>query len=136
MKKGNIKVENTGLNGTKTKSGFCTCEWLTGFIFLAVASGVKVAVLPFCELVVLSTCTSIGIVFNQVLSVICLGEKVVCMYDVTSVSLIVAGSLVIVFLSSYQKTSYTPDDIHTLIFSTTTFVFAIMAMAFFILTVA
>jgi len=135
MKKGMIKVENTGLNGTKKKSGFCTCEWLSGIAILAVASGVHVAALPYCDLVVLSTSTSLGIVFNNILSVICLGEKVVWVYDVTAVSLIIGGSLVIVFLSSYEETTYTPDEIRILLFSTTSLVFAIMAIVFSILTV-
>ena len=135
MKKGMIKVENTGLNGTKKKIGFFTCEWLTGFAFLTIGSIVHVAALPFCDLVVLSTNSSIGIVFNNILSVMYLGEKVVWVYDITAVSLIILGSLIIVFLSNYESTTYTPEEIHTLLFSTSSLVFASVTIVFSILTI-
>lgn len=84
---------------------------------------------------VLSTNSSIAIVINNVLSVIYLDEKVVWAYDVTAVTLIIVGSLVIVFLSDYSETTYTPEDIRALLFSTQTLVFTVTLIIFAILTV-
>ena len=130
MKKGMMKVEKTGLNGTKKKSGFCTWEWLSGWGCLTIASLVHISCLPFCDLVVLSTNSAIAIVLNDILSVAYLGEKVVWAYDVTACSLIVAGSLAIVFLSSYSETTYTPDDIKALLWSSQTLAFAIFFLIY------
>ena len=135
MKKGMIKVENSGLNGTKKKIPFFTCEWLTGFIVLIVASLIHVACLPFCDLVVLSTNTSIGIVINNILSVIYLGEKVVWKFDIVAISLICFGSLLIVLFSKYDEVKYTPDDVKELLWSPTTYVFMGLFLVFTVFTV-
>ena len=117
MKKGMIEVENSGLNGSKKKIPFFTCSWIAGFFVLALGSIIHVVVLPFCDLVVLSTNSSIGILIADVLSVIYLNERVVWAYDITAISLIISGSLTIVLLSNYDETRYTPDDIKALLFS-------------------
>lgn len=76
-----------------------------------------VCCLPFVDLVVLSTNSSIAIVFNNILSVMYLNEKIVWAYDVTAVSLIILGSLAIVFLTNYSDTTFTVDDIRALLWS-------------------
>ena len=135
MKKGMIEVENSGLNGGKKKIPFFTCKWLTGFLCLAIGSLVHVACLPFCDLVVLSTNSSVGIVFNSILSVIYLGETVVWRYDLVAYTLIIGGSLMIVLLSSYEEQEYTPDDIKALLWSDTTLVFFLIFVVFTVLTI-
>ena len=135
MKKGMIKVENSGLNGTKKKIPFFTCEWLSGFVVLTVASLIHVACLPFCDLVLLSTNTSIGIIINNILSVIYLKEQVVWKFDIIAISLICFGSLLIVLLSKYDEVKYTPDEVKDLIWSTTTYVFMILFVIFTVFTI-
>lgn len=134
MKKGMIEVENSGLNGSKKKIPFFTCTWLTGFIVLLIASIIHVAALPFCDLVVLSTNSSIGILMNNILSVMFLNERVVWSYDIIAISLIISGCLTIVLLSNYDTTTYTPDDIKDLIFSVHTTVFMIILFIFITVT--
>lgn len=130
MKKGMIKVEKSGLNGQKKKIPFFTCEWIMGLLLLGIGSLVHVAVLPFCDLVVLSTLSSIGIIMNNILSVLFLGERVVWKHDAVAIGLIIAGNLTIVFLSDYSETSYTPDDIHKDLFSVTTLVYTSIGLIF------
>ena len=134
MKKGMIEVENSGLNGSKKKIPFFTCTWITGFIVLGVGSIIHVVALPFCDLVVLSTNSSIGILMNNILSVIFLNERVVWSYDIIAISLIISGCLTIVLLSNYDTTTYTPDDIKDLIFSVHTLVFMIILVIFITVT--
>ena len=134
MKKGMIEVENSGLNGSKKKIPFFTCTWITGFLVLGIASIIHVAALPFCDLVVLSTNSSIGILMNNILSVMFLNERVVWSYDIIAISLIISGCLTIVLLSNYSTTTYTPDDIKDLIFSVHTTVFMIILFIFITVT--
>ena len=136
MKKGMIEVENSGLNGSKKKIPFFTCTWLIGFGCLIVASIVHVSALPFCDLVLLSTTTSVGILMNNILSVIYLDERLVWSYDIIAISLIIGGSLTIVLLSDYSETTFTPDDIRDLIFSEHTLVFVIVLLVFIVFTIA
>ena len=74
QKIGFMEVEKCGLNGTERKIPFFTCQWLKGFLLMFIGSILHVCVLPFCDLVVLSTSTATSIIFNTVLSVHYLGE--------------------------------------------------------------
>ena len=135
MKKGMIQVENSGMNGSKKKIPFFTCYWIVGFLVLGIGSLIHVAALPFCDLVVLSTNSSIGILMNNVLSVIYLDERVVWSYDVIAISLIIGGSLTIILLSNYDTATYTPADIRALLWSTQTLVFTSVFFFFTLLTI-
>ena len=75
QKVGFMEVEKTGLNGTKKKLPFCTSQWLKGFLLMFVGSILHLVVLPFCELVLLSTSSATLIIFNTILSVYFLDEK-------------------------------------------------------------
>ena len=135
MKKGMIKVENTGLNGTKKKTGILTKEWIAGFITMVIASLIHVAALPFCDLVVLSTNSSTGILFADILSIAYLGERFIWKYDGPAIFFLIVGSLAIVLLSNYDETTYTPDDIKALLWSQKTLVFTLILVSFTVLTV-
>lgn len=102
---------------------------------MLVGSIIHVAVLPFCDLVVLSTGTAWGIVFNNIMSVKYLGESFVWSYDGPAFALIIGGSLAIVFLSDYSESKFTPAQIRELIFSRTTLVFVILYLVVTISTV-
>ena len=128
------KVENTGLNGDKKKLGFFTWQWMCGFVLLAIGSIINVSVLPFIDLVVVSTIASVGILINYGLALIFLGEKIVWRYDLPAIILILGGSLTIIWLSDYSETVYTPDLIRELLWSTTTLVSALIALLFTVLT--
>ena len=73
--------------------------------------------LPFVDLVILSTGTAISIVLNTVMSVMYLGEKFLPAYDVPALSMIIIGSLAICLMSSYDETTFTPDRIRELLSS-------------------
>ena len=124
------------MNGGKKKIPFFTCLWLLGFVFLTITSIIHVAVLPFCDLVVLSTNSCVGIIFNNILSVIYLDERVVWSYDIPAISLIIGGSLTIILLSNYDDTTYTPEIIRGLIFSPQTLVFVVTLAVFLVLTIS
>ena len=126
MKKGFIKVENTGLNGTKSKSPYLTWEWIVGLLMMSVGSFIHVAVLPFIDLVVLSTATALAICLNTVMAVWYLGEKFLLKYDIPAFSLIIGGSLAIVLWSDYSEKSYTPERIKKLMVSTGTIIFMLI----------
>ena len=93
------------------------------------------AVLPFVDLVILSTGTSIAIVLNTLLSVLYLGEKFVPRYDVTAFSLIIGGSLIICLISDYSETTFTPERIRELMSSAPSIIFMLFQVIVAVITV-
>ena len=83
-------------------------------------------VLPFVDLVVIESGAAFAILFNSILAVFYLGEKVVWHYDLPAFFLIIGGCLMIIVLSDYSDTTYTPDTIKDLLFSWSTFLFMIL----------
>ena len=115
MKLGHIEVEQTGMNGKESKRAICTCKWIIGLIFMTVGSIIHVAVLPFVDVVVLSTGTGISLICNTVLSIWFLGERFNLKYDLPAFILIIAGCATIVLLSQFDEIEYTPEDIRRLL---------------------
>ena len=91
--------------------------WIIGLLCLIVGNVLHIVVLPFIDLVVLSTGTAIAIVVNTVLSIIYLDERFIIKYDLTAFSLIILGSILICVLSDYSETTYTPEMINDLLWS-------------------
>lgn len=129
QKKGFIKVENTGLNGVERKNPIKTCEWKTGIFLTAVSSILHVVVLPFLDLVVIESGAAFAILFNSILAIYYLDEKVLWHYDLPAFSLILGGSLCIVLLSDFSENSFTPDRIKSLLFSWSSLCFMIFYLA-------
>ena len=61
---------------------FCTWSWIVGFICVIVGSILNLIALPFCDLVLISTTVGIAILFNNIVAMWWLGEKIVYKYDV------------------------------------------------------
>ncbi|MFN9897379.1 MAG: hypothetical protein ACK55Z_01020, partial [bacterium] len=55
-----------------------------------------------------------------------MGEKAVWYYDLPAFFLIIGGCLMIIFLSDYSDTIYTPDTIKQLLFAWNTCLFMIL----------
>ena len=94
---------------------FCTWSWIVGFICVIVGSILNLIALPFCDLVLISTTVGIAILFNNIVAMWWLGEKIVYKYDVPAFILIVAGSTAIVILSVEGEEEYTPEVIKELL---------------------
>ena len=102
MKRALISVEKTGINGEAKQNPYFKKTYMLGFLLLFVGSAGHVVVLPFCDIVLLSTSTATGIIMSSILAIKYLGEKPVWKYDITSISLIVVGCLTICGLSNYE----------------------------------
>ena len=63
----------------------------------------------------ISTTVGIAILFNNIVAMWWLGEKIVYKYDVPAFILIVAGSTAIVILSVEGAEDYTPEKIKELL---------------------
>ena len=75
------------------------------------AATVHAAVLPFADLVLLSTHCCWALVFYQVLSRIVLKEKLMVRYDMPAMVLLMSGCMIIVFNCNFEEVTYTADDI-------------------------
>ena len=73
--------------------------WILGAICGIVGGSIHVIMLPYCDLVLLSTSSCLAIVFGNILAIKFLGEKLVWKYDLSSFILIVVGCMAIVLLS-------------------------------------
>ena len=110
-----LSVEDSGLNGKSKKSPYCTKLYGAGFTLLILGTIVHASVLPFCDIVLLSTNTATGIIISSFLAIKYLGEKPVWKFDLPSVGLIIIGCLAIVSLSNYEDKTFTVDEITLLL---------------------
>ena len=84
----------------KKQIPYFTWRYALGFVLLTLSALIHGAVLPFCDLVLLSTLTAAGIVISTLLSIRYLGERFICKYDLPSFTLIIIGCTTIVALSN------------------------------------
>ena len=126
MKLGQMKVESAGLNKTESKQAYMTCEWFSGFLLLMIGNVVHIVVLPFVDLVILSTGAALAICCSVILAVFYLEEKFFCRYDLPAMTCLLGGSLMIILLSDYSKVNYTADMVKDLIWSTSFATFMIL----------
>ena len=89
--------------------------------------------LPYADLVLLSTASCLSIVFGNVLAIKFLGEKLVWRYDLASFVLIVVGCGAIVLLSEADETPQTPEVIKADLASAQTILFLLVFVALVIL---
>lgn len=121
MKKALLKAEasntssDTSSVGKKKRSPYFTWQYIAGFIFLGVSGAIHAAVLPFADLVLLSTITAAGIIISTLLAVKFLNEKFICKYDLPSFTLITIGCTTIVAVSNQKETEYSPEKIKSLL---------------------
>ena len=105
---------------------YMTWRYILGFVLLTISGLIHSAVLPFADLVLLSTMTAYGILFSTILSIRFLKEKFICKYDLPSFTLIIIGCTIIVALSNQEETEYSPERIKKLLKSTQYVVFIIV----------
>lgn len=98
-----------------------------------IANCVHAAVIPYLDLVLLSTSVSYNIIFAILIGVMLGGEKFQAIYDLTSTALICSGSMCVVLLSNKEQKTHTYDELVALITSKTA-LFYIIFMAASIIT--
>jgi membrane protein YdbS with pleckstrin-like domain len=91
MKKSQIQTENQQKN-----CSFFEIKWLAGYLLLVVSSAIMVLILPFCDLVLMSSSSAAAIIFGVILSVFWLNEPLVWRYDMTAILVIILGSVLTV----------------------------------------
>ena len=102
---------------------YCHISWLVGFACVFIGSVLNLVALPFCDLVLFSSTIGIGIVFNNVIAMWWLGEKLIWKYDLLAFVLVVGGSTAIILLSIEDDEAYTPARIKSLVMQLGTLIF-------------
>lgn len=96
------------------------------------ASIVHAAVLPFADLVLLSSHSCWAVVFGQVLAVLILKEKFIMRYDLPALAFIITGALLIVCNANYETIEYSKEQIYRLLFSPLNLtIYSILCMMYF-----
>lgn len=90
-------------------------KWLCGLMLVIVSSLVHVAVLPYADLVLLSSSSATAIIFGIILSVYILGEKFDMKYDLPGVLLTCTGCILTVMNANTVEQNYTLDELKTLL---------------------
>ena len=111
MKVANHKLEEKKLKG-QNPSVYCSCTWIIGFVCLFAGQIFNLVALPFVGLVLFSTTVAIGIVFNNIIAMRYLGEKLVWKYDFPAFVLVVTGCTAIILLYRQNNEELTPQYIH------------------------
>ena len=76
MKLANHKAEEAEKKGEKYNV-YCSFTWGIGFLFVIIGSILNLVALPFCGLILFSTTVGIGIIFNNILAILWLDEKII-----------------------------------------------------------
>ena len=86
-------------------------RWFSGLLLVIVSSVIHVAVLPYADLVLLSSSSATAILFGILLSVYMLGEKFDLRYDLPGVMLTCAGCVTTVAFANTVEQSFTLDSL-------------------------
>ena len=130
QKKAHHQLEEKGVDKDKETANdvkvYRQPLWLLGFS-IGIAGGlVHIAVLPYCDLVLLSTTSLISIVCSNILAIKFLGEKIIWKYDLASFILIVIGCMGIMLLSEVDDEEPSADMIKGLLSSFQTMFFLLL----------
>ena len=109
-------------------------QWIIGLLFSFGAAIGHCAVLPFADLVLLSTNCAWAVIFSQVLAITILKEKFVMRYDLPALVLIITGCLTIVFNANYEVIEYSKETIMDLLFNNLNLSIYIVLLFIYILT--
>ena len=89
-------------DATIQKNMFCSFKGLCGIFLVVVGSLGHFVALPFCDLTLIACNSSSAVLMNVFISTRWLGEKFVPKYDVSAMTLVFLGTLVIVLLSNKE----------------------------------
>ena len=92
-------------------------------------------VLPFADLVLISTNSITAIAYNTFLSIKCIGEKFIWKYDLPAFMIMGAGAITIVMLASTTEKVFTAEKILNLLFSSNSFYFSLGSAVFLTVTI-
>ena len=111
------KKQTTSSDKTIEKSVFCSWKGLCGMILVAVGGVGHFVALPFCDLTLIACNASSAVLMNVYISHRFLGEKFVAKYDLTAVTSVTLGTLVIILVSNKEQQVLTADKIVSLCLS-------------------
>ena len=111
---------------------YCSWRWMVGCFAMLVGVALHIFCLQYMDLTLLAANAVTAIVSTLVFSIVILGEKFVCRYDLPALILISIGCSTIVMNSNKSDETYTADDVIELLLSPRTLCFT-GACVFFIL---
>ena len=92
--------------------------WLAGGGIIVLGGTIQFLVLPYADLVMVSTNMISGIIFNTFISIKFLDEIFLCKYDFPALSMMSIGALVIVLIAKPNDSQYTKHEMVELLTST------------------
>ena len=93
------KIEEKNKKQMSSVRVYCSCTWILGFSLSVFGGTVGVLVLPYCDLVLLSTTVGMSIIMSNLLAMYFLKEKIIWRYDIPAFFLVVAGCTSIMLVS-------------------------------------
>ena len=93
-------MNNTGSMGKNKTPVYYNGKWCFGTFLWSTGTVICICVLPYADLVLISTNSISAIVFNTFLSIKCLGEKFITKYDLPAFIFMGIGAVTIVTLAS------------------------------------
>ena len=91
--------------------------WLAGGGIIVLGGTIQFLVLPYADLVMVSTNMISGIIFNTFIS-IKLDEIFLCKYDFPALGMMSIGALIIVLIAKPNENQYTKQEMIELLTST------------------
>ena len=122
------KIEENNKSDMSSVKVYCTCTWMIGFSLSVFGGTVGVLVLPYCDLVLLSTTVGISIILSNLLAMRFLGEKIIWKYDVPAFLLVVAGCTSIMLISEEDDQKLDKAQVLYLLRQPQTIIFSILTL--------
>ena len=85
------------------KAVLCTFKGALGLLLVVLGTVGRFVAVTFCDLTLIACNAGSGIIFNIIIATKFLGEKSNAKYDITAVSCVAIGTLIIILLSNKEQ---------------------------------
>ena len=129
-----LRVSSNSMVKNKTPV-YYNVKWCFGTFLIFAGCLAQAIVLPWVDLVLISTNSVSAIAYNTFLSIKCLGEKFISKYDVPAFLFMGTGGVTILMLSSTTEKVFTREMIIGILTSNRNLFFGFGVLVFLILTI-
>ena len=114
---------------SNTGKAYCSLRFVLGFVFMILGTLIHVFALPFLDLSLIAVNACIGIIFSVLLSSVVLKEQFIPKYDLTGLSLILAGCILIVLNANKTEQEFTGEQAIDMLLSARSLIYIATCLA-------
>lgn len=117
------------LDAVNVKRTYCSWKWLVGFALMVLHVGMQAVTLPFLDMTLIACNCATATIVNMILSTQILKEKFIWKYDLTAMSLIALGCLMIALTANTEQVTYSGEEITEMMLSLSSLIYVSIGIA-------